>query len=78
MAVVWEVLGMSTNARIVATCEVCHNSTESNNAKPAEAVARLMTFKHCGRVDTPPDQIKEQLLYMTQEKAIEEKRIIWI
>jgi hypothetical protein len=74
MAVVWEVKGMGSSSRIVATCEVCHNEIESNIAKPAEVVARLFTFKHCGRVDTPPEQIKESLLLLSTEEMKETKK----
>ncbi len=44
MAVDWVVLGIGSTARIVATCDVCHNSIESNIAAAVEAVNRLFKF----------------------------------
>jgi hypothetical protein len=81
MAVVFEVLGMSSTARIVATCEVCHATIESNIAVPPEAVNRLFKFKHCGRVDVPPEQIKESLLLLAKEppsKEIKKYGVRWL
>jgi hypothetical protein len=78
MAVVWETLGIGSTARITALCEVCHNAMETHIAKPVETVIQLCQFKHCGRIDTPPPQIQEDLLYLSKEKDIKERRVVWI
>jgi hypothetical protein len=82
MAVDWEVLGMGSTARIVATCESCHVSIESNIAAPVEAVNRLFKFKHCRRIDTPPPQIQESLLELSKAtpdtKEIKRHGVRWL